>query len=209
MPSAVSPEKTRKKTRIARLFVPADLKDSALLPSDPWIIGNATDIFKTDRNARRGLGRIGAFAALSVLAAAAAVTVMLAAAPVFAAVGGAAALVAAGVFAQKARSSWKTFKKEVMPRLRAEIAVRYINLKGAELRSRWKDFFFRKNPSAAENGAAAEKKAAEKKPFDKKPSQPLSALFDKEAFKKVLKEAQLYKDVLPPNKQPPSTPPQP
>jgi hypothetical protein len=197
MSSALTQETPPKKTRIARLFAPADLKGSSLLPSDRWIVSNVVDIYKTNQELKKGLARIGAFAALALLAAGAGVAVMFALASVLAAGAGTAALITAAIFAKKTRDSWKRFKSEILPKVRADIAVRYINAKGAELRGKWKNFFFKKKPPPAEKPAVAEKPAAEKTPERK-----LSALFDAEALKKAVKKA------LPPGKRLPP-PPQP
>jgi hypothetical protein len=200
MSSAVSQETPPQKTRIARLFAPADLKDSSLLPSDRWIVSNAIDIFKANRELRKSLGRIGAFAALALLAAGAGVAIMFAAAPVLAAGVSTGALIAAAIFAKKTAASWKRLKRDVLPKVRADIAVRYINTKGAELRGKWKNFFFKKNPPSAEPPVVTAKNSAEKRP-----ARPLSSVFDAAAFKKAVKAA------LPPRKNPsdPPKPPQP
>ncbi|MCE9506757.1 MAG: hypothetical protein K8R48_00365 [Alphaproteobacteria bacterium] len=197
MSSALTQETPRKKTRIARLFVPADLKGSSLLPSDRWIVSNVMDIFRTNRELKKGCARIGAFAALALVAAGAGVAVMFASASVLVAGASTMALITAAIFAKKTRDGWKSLKSEILPKVRADIAVRYINAKGAELRGKWKDFFFKKKPTAEKPGVAEEpavKKAPERK---------LSAVFDAEAFKAAVKKA------LPPGKRLPPAPPPP
>src|SRR3990172_5881276 len=138
MSSPLAQERPPKKNRLAGLFAPAELKDSSLLPSYGWIISNVADIFKSSRELRKSLGRIGVFAALTLLSAGAGIAAIIMAGPLLATGIGAAALAGAAVFGKKIRNSWKNFKSNLLPKLRAELSVRYINMKGPRLVDKWK-----------------------------------------------------------------------
>jgi hypothetical protein len=163
--SSALPQKTpREKTRIARLFAPAGLKNSTLLPGDRWILKNAADILKTDRELRKNLGRIGIFSALAVITAGAGIAGMAVAGPLLAAGIGVAALTGALVFGKKLHACWKNFKTAVLPKIRAEMTVRYINMKGPQLVDKWKKHIAQnqQQKQATEKPAAAGEKTDKK-----------------------------------------------
>jgi hypothetical protein len=168
MPSA-SPQKTpREKTRVSRLFAPPELKDSPLLPGDRWLFKNAFDILKNNRPLQKNILRIGIFSALAAMAVSAGIAGMFAGIPVLSAVIGVAALAGAAICGRKIRDGWKDFKTDILPKLRTEITVRYINMKGPQLVNMLKE----KN----RQGTPAAKKPAPKTSF-------LRALFSKRAAK--------------------------
>jgi hypothetical protein len=172
--SSASPQKAPvEKTRIAKLFVPSGFKSSTLLPGDRWLLRNTAEIFKTNKELRQSLGRLGIFSALTVLTPAIGIAGLFMAAPLLAAGIGVAALAGTLFSVTKLSACWKNFKAVMVPKLRTEMTVRYINMKGSRLVDKLK----KQAANDQQKKPAAEKPVAPEKKTDKKAS--LRSFFSK------------------------------
>lgn len=135
------------KTRIAIFLMPSVQKESGLLPDDRWILATAFDILKTDKALQKSLGRVAGFTALSGVTAFAGIAgiVAVGAGMVAAASAGtviAVATVATGIgcfCAIRASAAGMQMKRDVLPKVRSEVVVRYTKMKAAQMAEAWKN----------------------------------------------------------------------
>ena len=174
-------EEKKRKTRIANWALPDIDENSALLPTDKWIIDSLKDYAKNSKGFKSTLGKMAGFALGGVATLAAGVVgaliVFPAAAPL--AVVAAVSLVATGIFGKLAHSNVKKFKTEVLPDLRKDMGKKYLELKASELKSAWqKNMEERKKQRETEKAAKAAQeaeaaaKAAAEKPAEKAEEKP-------------------------------------
>lgn len=150
------------KTRIARFALPQIDSNSALLPSDKWIIDTAKGFLKTNKSLHKTAGKIIGFSLLGLAALGAGVAgaVLLPAALPVAGVALASAAVT-GFSGFKVHKQVKVFKTETLKELREHIGKKYLEYKMAELKAAWqRKADERARAKAAQKAAAAAQQTA-------------------------------------------------
>lgn len=143
MPSIATANAPREKTRIAGFFLPTVQGDSALLPSDRWILETAVDIVRTNKDLRTTLVRAGILALstpslLGLGAVGMYIAVVALVPPLLIAGIGVVTLTAVAACGKKIHDYWQDLKKNILPGLRTELAARYIKKKGGSFMDEWK-----------------------------------------------------------------------
>lgn len=151
---------TARQTRIARRVMPFIAADSALLPTDKWILATLRDMYKTVPVFRRDLRDAGLLAAFAggigaaLGGAAVALSTLGALLPGVIAAGAVAVALTGGAVFIQARMLWHRAKTETFPQLQKEIGQRYIAFKASEVMRAWKDRRAQKSAPAADTPAA-------------------------------------------------------
>jgi len=222
-PAADLPAKP--KTRIARFALPQIDANSALLPSDKWIIDTAKEFLKTNKSLHKTAGKIAGFSALGLLGLGAGIAGAILLLPATLPVAGI-ALAAAAVTAFsgfEVHKQVKVFKTETLKELREHMGKKYLEYKMAELKAAWqRKADERARAKAAQKAAAAAQQAAAPTPESTAPKPSLTVVppaekpADKTApkpeggfgnwmLKKAMEKAQKKPDATP--KTPPSDKP--
>lgn len=151
------------KTRIARFALPQIDANSALLPSDKWIIDTAKGFLKTNKSLHKTAGKIIGFSLLGLAALGAGVAGAVLLLPAALPVAGVALASAAvtGFSGFKVHKQVKVFKTETLKELREHIGKKYLEYKMAELKAAWqRKADERARAKAAQKAAAAAQQTA-------------------------------------------------
>ncbi len=130
--------------RLARKVMPFIAADSALLPTDKWIIATLKDMYKTIAPFKRDVRAAGVAAAVGVggLIASVGVMAVLATAGVLTVASGLGAAVMAVSSASYAvwrgKTTWARAQEQTLPLLKEEIGKRYAKYKIDEVANAWR-----------------------------------------------------------------------
>lgn len=131
----------KNRTRIARFLLTSVNDNSALLPTDKWIVTTATDVLRKNRDIRKNGTRLLIGFAATAVSIGLGITGAFMAFPAFPAMllAGGIGIMAGYIFGQGSVSAWQDLRIRTLPSLRSEIAARYFKMKSDEVVNAWKN----------------------------------------------------------------------
>ncbi len=181
-----------KKTRIARFLLPSLEAQSALLPSDRWIMATVRDLLATNAALRRDVKRTALYTGGAVVLSVAALAGVVAGGVMFPALlpaviaGGAAVLAGAAACGYSAKKALSSLRQKTLPDLRQDIMARYVKMKGNELTGEWARRVKMRKQQRAQEDSVADKERPHQAPVPE--VQPVPA-DTKPVEKKSIKKA--------------------